>query len=884
MKHQPPKYAQKLLLWFLKEDLREEVAGDLEEQFFAQIEKRTLFRARLHYWYQVLHYLRPFAIKSNLFSTKNPLFMVRHYLKISFRHLFKERFYSLINIIGFAVSLACCLLILLYVRHELSYDRQYPEGDRIYRVLQEGLVEGQLMQGAVVTTPLAETLLKDYPEVIQAARIAPDLNEAGSNLVRAEAGEKNVYEEGFIYADPAFLKMFQFPMIRGDLNALARPYTVVLTRSKAERFFPGENPIGKKLILNNNTDTPFEVTGVMEDLPDNTHFQFDYLLSMEGVRTAQIPNWGFSNFVAYVKLSPQADVQSLESKMVEVIKKYKDPDYDEKVAAGKHYWYRLQALKDIHLHSSDVHGYWVHGDSRYVWLFGLIAIFILIIAVINFVNLSTARSARRAKEVGLRKVLGSYRRQLAQQFLVESVMVSLFAFLLAIFLAWQLLPLFNQMTDRQLSIPWTNPWLFPILLTATIGLGILSGIYPSVFLASFRPIRSLKGQLSSGRNKVGLRSSLVVFQFTISIVLIIGSLVVKRQIDYIQNRKLGFNKEQVLIVEDSYILGDQTRSFKEEVKKLPDVDAVSLSSFIPVQGYRRNGAGAWPTGTNPEETGVGLAKWYVDHDYIRTLGMEIIAGRDFSIDLPTDSQAVILNRKAVDMLGMDDPIGQQITSYTYLDAATGKLLDATYTIIGVVENFHFESMKQNIEGLSLVIGSWASSAMIKTNSSNMQKLLREVENIWTGFAPDQPFRYHFLDERFARMYAFEQRISLIFTVFTGLAILVACLGLFALATFTAEQRRKEIGIRKVLGASVANITLALTKNFTGLVLIALLISIPISWWLMQSWLQGFAYRTRLGWSVFLLSGCMALLIAVLTVGYQAIRAAISNPVKALRSE
>jgi putative ABC transport system permease protein len=302
-----------------------------------------------------------------------------------------------------------------------------------------------------------------------------------------------------------------------------------------------------------------------------------------------------------------------------------------------------------------------------------------------------------------------------------------------------------------------------------------------------------------------------------------------------------------------------------------------------VQGYSRNGTGAWPTGTAPEETGVGLAKWYVDHDYIRTLDMEVIEGRDFSIDMPTDSQAIILNRKAVEMLGFDDPIGKQVTSFTYLDSKTGKLLDATYTVIGVIENFHYESMKQNIEGLSLVIGTWASTTMIKASTADTQKLLQTIETTWSVLVPDQPFRYHFLDERFARMYAFEQRIGQIFTVFTGLAIFVACLGLFALATFTAEQRSKEISIRKVLGASVSNITLTLTKNFARLVLIALIIAIPIAWWLMQSWLQGFAYRTAMGWSVFLLSGSITLLIALLTVSYQAIRAALANPADILKS-
>lgn len=874
----------KFLRWFCADDFLEEIEGDLNELFQEQVEEFGLESAQRRFLFSAIRYINPYFFgkkQLSIHSLYHPA-MLQHYFKISLRQLFKQRFYSLINISGFAVGLACCLLILLYIQHEVSYDQQYPDGDRIYRVLQKGLYDGDLVRGAIVTTPLAETLERDYPEVIQAARIAPNIAEGGSNLVRTKAGNKNSYQEGFVFVDPSFLKLFQFPMVQGDWEALERPNTVVLTQEKAERFFPGEDPIGKSLILNDNIAEPFEVTGVMEDLPSTTHFEFDYLLSMEGVGTAKIPNWGFSNFMTYVKLSPEAEVPALETKMVDLIKKYQEPDYEEKFKAGEHFWYTLQSVKDIHLYSADVYGYWTHGDSRYIWLFGVIAIFILVIASINFMNLSTARSANRAKEVGLRKVLGSLRRQLTQQFLTESIMISLLSFIVAITMAVLLLPYFNELTGKVLSIPWHNPWLFPLLIAATIFTGLLSGVYPSIFLSSFRPMQTLKGQVSSGSKGAGFRSALVVFQFTISIVLIIGSLVVKKQIDYIQNKKIGFNKDQVLIVEDSHILGNQTASFKEVLKTLPTVDEVSLSSYIPVTGYSRNGTGAWPTGTNPEETNVGLAKWYVDHDYIKTLDMEILEGRDFSIDMPTDSQAVILNQKAVELLGFDDPIGEQITSYTYLDEETGKLLEATYTIIGVVENFHYESMKQDIYGLSLVIGSWAGTTMLKSNTTDIQQLLTEVENTWSSFVPDQPFRHHFLDERFNRMYAFESRIGQIFTVFTGLAIFIACLGLFALATFMAEQRRKEISIRKVLGASVSSITLMLTKNFAFLIFIALLLAIPVAWWLMNNWLQDFAYRTTIGWSVFVFSGAAALIIALLTISYQAIRAALANPADNLR--
>ncbi|MEO0341488.1 MAG: ABC transporter permease, partial [Bacteroidota bacterium] len=545
--------------------------------------------------------------------------------------------------------------------------KHYTDGDQIYRVYNEGYFDGEKQSYAVTTTPLAETLLKEYPEIIQSARIAPDLDEAGTNLVRTVQESLNNYEEGFLYVDPSFLKMFQFNMIHGDLTALERPFTIVLTASKAARFFPGENPLGKSLILNNNTERAFEVTGVIKDLPNNTHLNFDYLLSMQGVENAQVPNWKFGNFVTYIKVAEHTNIKDLESKMVDVIKQYKDPDYEESVAAGQHVWYRLQPIKDIHLKSAHIFGYWTHGNIQYVWLFGLIALFILLIASINFMNLSTARSANRAKEIGLRKVLGSQRGQLTNQFLVESILITVLAFSLAIVLSWILLPNFNQLTGSTLSIPWSNIWMYPMLLIGILGIGLLSGIYPSFFLSSFRPMQTLQGQLKSGKKGAGFRSALVVFQFTISIVLIVGSLVVKKQLDYIQSKQLGFDKEQVIILEDTYTINDQRASFKEELNQIIGIESVSFSSFIPVSGYQRNGTGAWLTGTNPEETGVNLAKWYVDYDYVKTLGLNILEGRDFSVDRKNDArQAIILNQRAVEMLGLRDPIGKQMTSQTFL--------------------------------------------------------------------------------------------------------------------------------------------------------------------------------------------------------------------------
>lgn len=882
--HHPPKWADRFLEWYCRPELLEEIQGDIYELFDQRCQTQSIAAARRGFVWDVLRSLRLSTIKNtslNFYPT-----MFRSNIKITIRHLLRQKFYTLIKITGFALGLACCLLILVFIRHELSFDKYYPAADRIYRVIGDyHSAERGDQHSAIGPTPLAETLEQEYPEIEKAVRLAPDFYEAGSNLVRKEGEQQNVYENGFVYADPAFLDVFDFPMIEGQpLKALEQPYSVVLTASMAEKYFPEENPVGKLLILNNNTTQPFKITGVMEDLPTHTHFQFNFILSLEGLPSSKILNWGHTNYITYVLLSPQADPNALEAKFPEFIKKYISPDLEELMKAGDYISLRLQPLTDIHLYSSDIQGggYASQGDIQYIWLFGTVAIFVLIIASINFINLSTAKSANRAKEVGIRKVMGSFRSQLITQFLTESVMLSLLAFACSIVLAWLILPYFNDLAHQELTLPLKEPWFIPTLLAASVLIGMLSGIYPSFFLSSFVPAQVLKGKISQGSKSGWLRSALVVIQFTTSIVLIVATLIVQQQMHYIQSKKLGFEKDQVLIIEDTYAIGNQIQPFKNALKKLPEVQNVAVSSYVPVDGYSRNGSGTWPEGDQSKV--VGLAKWYVDHDYIQTLGMEIIEGRGFSIDFPSDSQAIILNRKAVEMLGFTDPIGKRVSSYSYLDEKTGELVYDTYTVIGVVEDFHYESLKNDIGGLSLVIGEYIGSTMIKAKTTDIKQLIGKVNQIWESFAPTEPFRYHFLDERFASMYQAEQRVGKIFAVFAGLAILVACLGLFALAAYMAEQRTKEIGIRKVLGASISSIFMLLTKNFVWMILLSLALATPVAGYFMQSWLEDFAYRTTINWEIFVIAGAIAMCIALLTISYQAMRAAVLNPADTLRTE
>ena len=886
--HDPPKRVLRLLRWFCDGSFHEEVEGDLYEMYQEEVELHGLKKARHQFLFTAFRYLNPYFLTKKDFiqNIKYQLDMIGHYLKISSRHLLKQSFYTVINVAGFAVGLAACLLILLFIKNELGFDQHHSESERIYRVYWEGKIGAMERKGAVTATPLAETMLAEFPEVELAARIGPDMYDSGNNQIRRSSGVQSAYQEGFIYSDPSFMDIFQFPMVAGDASsALKEPYTMVLTEEKVIQFFGNENPIGQTMILNENEENPYKITGVMEDMPEPTHLQFNFILSMEGVRTSKIPNWGFNNFVTYVKLGEGADPLALEEKFPAFITKHEREEIVDRMEdPGNYFNYILQPVTDVHLHSSEIRGYWLHGDSQYVWLFGIIAGFILLIAGINFMNLSTARSANRAKEVGMRKVLGSGKGQLFTQFLTESVLVSLIAFVLALAIAAQSLPFFNDLTGKALAFPWNEKLLVLSLFGVAMLIGILSGLYPAAFLSAFHPLKVLKGKLSSGSRSGGFRSTLVVVQFTTSIALIIGSLVVMKQVDFIQNKKLGFDKEQMLIVESTFTLGDKAKTFKEELKKLAEVENVSITGYIPVDGYSYNGSGIWVDGSDPKESEQGMAKWYVDHDYIKTLGMEIVEGRDFNIEMPTDSMAIILNRKGVEILELDDPIGTKVNSYTYLDPETGELHFETYTIIGVVEDFHFQTMKQDIEGMSLVIGGNRSNIMVKARTGDMKNLISQVETKWNAFSPNQRFRYNFLDDQYAKMYDFEQRVGNIFSVLTGLAIFIACLGLFALATFMAEQRSKEIGVRKVLGASVGDVVFLLIKNFAVLVLISILIAVPIAWYFMDGWLSDFAYRIDLDWKMFVLAGFSALLIAMLSIGYQAVRAAVANPVEAIKEE
>ncbi|WP_426668894.1 ABC transporter permease [Mucilaginibacter sp. McL0603] len=813
--------------------------------------------------------------------------MIKNYLKIAIRQLRKQKMYAAIKIGGFALGIAACLLIGLYIKDELSFDKSYPDKDRIYRVVGYYNTEGKIEKGTDWPAPMGKALKSDFPEVEISGRLMPNslFEKAGSNEVRRADQVQNTYEQGFTYADQEMLDVLQLPMVYGKRElALKEPLTMVISKRKADKYFPGKNPVGQVMYLNNDKTKPYRIGGVMENIPETSHLRkFDFFLTLKGVEFYQGEqnNWDASNYPDYIKLRPGTNIAQFEKKMTnDIIKNYyfpvmiKDGVKDAEKQTQK-FSLHLQNVTDINLYSYDIYDNTPHGDVRFIWLFGAVAGFILVIACINFVNLSTAKSANRAKEVGLRKVVGSYRSSLINQFLAESIVYSVLSFVIGLILAWALLPYFNTLASKTLSMPWNEWWLVPFLLAAAFIVGIVAGLYPAFYLSGFTPVQVLKGSISTGSKNSILRNSLVVFQFSASIILIICTVVIYNQTQFILNQKVGFDKDQVVVIQGTNTLGDKNvKSFKNELLKLSSVKNVSISDYLPVEGTKRNGNTFYKEGRTKLDAGVGGQYWQIDDTYLKTLGMKLVEGRNFSYAMAADTQgSVIINQTMAKKLNLKSPIGARITN------GYGK-----YTVIGVVEDFNYESMRGHIEPIVLNFGLSPSIVSVKVGGTDMKNTLTNIIAVWKKYSPDQPIRYTFLDEQFANMYADVQRTGHIFTSFAVLAIIIACLGLFALSAFMAEQRSKEIGIRKVLGATVSNITTLLSIDFVKLVLIAILIASPIAWYGMNSWLQDFAYRIPISWWIFVLSGIVAIAIALFTVSFQSIKAALMNPVKSLKSE
>ncbi len=806
--------------------------------------------------------------------------MVKNYLKIALRNLWKNKGFSAINIIGLASGLAVCLLIVLYVKDELNYDTYNVNADRIYRLDADIYFNGTQFTASVSPDPLAPALVRDYPQVEQMVR----LNYQGDILIKK--GNQNIQDHHSVFADSTFFKVFTIPMISGDpLTALDEPNSIVIDETTAKKYFNSTDVVGKTLYVDNTTNC--KITGVIKDIPKQSHFHFSFIRPKGKGRD----DWLSNNAHSYILVKPGVSLATMQGYVNATINNYLAKDLLSQLhsslkdmeSKGGHFIYHLMPLKDIHLHSDKSYEFEANGDITYVYIFSVIAILILLIACVNFMNLSTARSANRAKEVGIRKVAGSLRSHLITQFLTESVLLSFFSLLIAIILSACLLPLFNQLAGKEMHVSTLfSSWLFPVMIALVLVVGCVAGSYPAFYLSSFQPIDVLKGKVSKGFKNSWLRSSLVVFQFSISIMLIIGTIVIYHQLDFIRSRKIGYNRDQVMVLHNTWYLDNQIKTFRNELLNIPGVTQATISGDLPT-GTNFDQEGWFRDASFDASKAIIFTNFFVDENYIPTLGMSMQSGRNFSKDFPSDSMGVILNEAAVKVLGFKDPYKETLyrPNYGRDDIISGSL---KYHVIGVIKDFNFSSMHQNVGPLLIQLGDNRGSIALRINTKNASSIISAVDSKWNSTVPGQPFSYTFMDADFNKIYNAEQRTGTLFITFAIFAIFIACLGLFGLVTYAAEQRVKEIGVRKVLGASVSGIVTMLSKDFAKLVLIASVIAFPIAWWVMSKWLQSFAYRVNIGWWVFVIAGIVALTIALITVSLQAIKAAVANPVKSLRRE
>lgn len=795
--------------------------------------------------------------------------MLTNYLKIAWRNLLKDKFYTLLNILGLTIGVTCGLLLLLYVTDELSYDRYHAKAGQIYRLASRIREPDKSFGWSATQVPLAPTLKRDYPFIQSYVRFFP----YGRVLFRQ--GEKRFYEEDVYAADSTVFEVFTYPFLEGDpRTALDEPGSVVLTRKTAEKFFGSRSALGQSLQTNDTTF--YKVTGVMEDVPRASHFTFNALLSTGANERAQATQWGGFNIYSFLQLPAGFDLKRLESKFPEVYDKYVGPIFKP---MGIKITYELQPLTSIHLHSK-LEGE-TNGDIGYVYTFAAVAFFMLLIASINYMNLATARSAKRAKEVGLRKVMGSVRSRLMAQFLTESVLMTVLALGASLLLVAALLPFFNTVAGKEIQF-WQllQPQFLLIALGIVAFTGLVSGSYPAFYLSSFEPASVLKGSFNT-RGGSFFRKILVVTQFAISLVMLICTWIVYQQLAYMRNKDLGYDREQVLTID--YQDRQPRASYgalRNSLLANPNIKAVASAYGITSNIGGRN---IFTVESNEGMKEMGFKPFFVDVDYVKTMGMKVIAGRDFSEKIPADTlNAVLVNEAAVARMGWKQPLGKKVRLGG--NPQPGRPAPPLAQVVGVVKDFHQQSLYNPIEPLIMLCRRDCSVLHIKIAAQDADKTVAFIGQKWRETYPDRLFEYRFLDQDFESAYRADELRGRIFTAFSALTILIACLGLFGLATFTTEQRVKEIGVRKVLGASVANVVLLLSKDFTKLVLFSFPVAIPIAYFSMDRWLQHFPYKTSITPWVFVAACLLTLLICWATVVYQSVKAALANPVKSLRTE
>ena len=841
--------------------------GDIEELYAFQREEKGRFRADLWFWAQILRTIPHYLLDSFYWSWV----MFQNYFKVTFRSLKRHKAYSFINFAGLAVGMACCILILTYVHWELSYDRYHERSARIFRLAVNGDINDRAFNIACVNNPPGPYLAREWPEVETAARIRPR-NRCGITFE-----DKRFMEEGVMWADASLFEVFSFPLKTGaPETALKNPYTAVITAGMALKYFGEANPIGRVLRIDDQAD--YTITAVMEDVPENSHFTFDLLLSNETryvVNKAQMTRWmGDFNNYTYLLLRPGVNPADLEARFPALVEKQMGRILN---AIGGKITYILQPLTSIHLHSRLEGEIAPVSDIAYVYIFSCVAVFILLLACINFMNLSTARSANRAREVGMRKVHGAVKSTLVRQFLGESMIYSFASLGLALLLVEAVMPLFRSFSARQLHIPYFElGWLIPALLGLAFLVGLAAGSYPAFYLARFQPFHVLKSSFAAGRSRSRFRQILVTFQFAVSTILIIGTAVILSQVSYMKNKRLGFDEERVIVVNvTNDRMQDSLDPVKQEMRMVPGVSNVAMSSHVPGWGGRHNVC--LPEGFAADES-VMMGIIGVDSDFLPALGIELAAGRNFSLEFPSDpDKSVLINETAARKFGWEEPVGKTIRE---LDDR-----EILKTVVGVVEDYHFMSLHNTIEPMLITNARDNYGALIiKLGPGALARALESLQARWDSVMPGIPFDFYFLDQEFDSQFRAEESLSRIFAYFSLLAIFIACLGLFGMAAYTTEKRTKEIGIRKVLGASSGQLILLLNREFAVLVILANLAAWPLVYLLARRWLADFAYRTSLSLAMFLLCALAVFAIGILTVSYQSIRAAHADPVDSLKYE
>jgi putative ABC transport system permease protein len=794
--------------------------------------------------------------------------MIKNYFKIAFRNLWRHRVFSAINVLGLTVGMTACFLIFLYVKFELSYDSFHSKSERIYRMVSDIKTPSETINAGGPSWAVAPHLLADFPEIEQAVRVSG----ADNMLIRKD--DIKFEEPDAIYADSAFFKVFDFELIKGSREkALNEPFSIVFTEAAAKKYFGTEDPMGKTLLITGRAQ-PVTVTGIMKDMPENSLINEDVIVSMRTLtqkfNAGLDDQWGNYGSSTYILLKPNTDAAALTKKFPAFLEKHNGSEMKE---IQMYPTLLLEPLREVYLYSTRLGS--KGGNISNVYVFSVIAIFILVIACINFINLTTARSVERAKEVGIRKVVGALKFQLARQFIVESVLLCVIAFVFSVLLASLLLPPFNELAGKQISTGiLNNPRNILTLFAASVAIGLLAGLYPAWVLSSFKPITVLKGKFSTSTRGIILRKGLVVAQFTISIALIIATIIVYNQMAHMRKQDLGFNKEQVMVIDTK---GEEAKfALNLAVRDLRGVVSTAMSSSVP--GGGNPGAYSEIENSKGDLQIANLDLYFVDYDYIPGYKMKMVAGRSFSKEFGTDTtKAMVINEAAAKLFGYKSPqeaIGKRFKQW----GREGQ-------IIGVVKNFNFRSLQQEIKPITMRIEpNGANLLSVKVPATNLPATIAAIEGKWKTLIPNRPFSYFFLDDFFDKQYRSEERFAKLFVNFAILAVFISCLGLLGLASYSTIQRTREIGIRKVMGASVTNIVNLLSFDFLKLVVLSFIIATPVAWYFMYKWLQDFSYRSNITWSVFAIAGILAFLIALFTISFQAIRAAIANPIKSLRAE